>query len=641
MAIPMLAATTGPLANMFSIAAIVTPWRNIIPDNGTGRDADSVGYPDPRWCIALNIASLVCGCIGNFALLLNFTRRVSYIIALPTTIIMWYVATALLVSAEIAMHIHVPPVAPAETYSQGYWYAVMAAIIYWLSATLLMGNMLGYFLGHYPRHFTLTDHQRTLILQTMTLIVWLAGGAGVFARINGWSFCDALYFADVTILTIGFGDYYPRNDLSRGLLLPYSVGGIVVLGLVVNSINRFMRDMNHDNVFKKHIEKKRARTVNRYGNRSGSPSGGVKDTDQLWSPKNQEEQNAGPKGATGPAHEVSGNGMEDSTASDTHRGFTQHLTSSRIVKRVFGKESKMVVLQKEKDRFNAMRHIQHRAHTWRRWYRLSMSVLAFTLVWCLGALVFHRVEQREQGLTYFQGLYFCYVSLASIGYGDLSPKSNAGKPLFVLWSLIAVPTMTILISDMAETVIASFNRATFTLADWTVLPRAGVWRALLTRNPRLFHLIQHGSKSEQPRTEKRVEEGYQTHDGAEEAPPTLEDLAEETYDEEDHLHRMLQAIRRTAKDIQVHPPKRYPYEEWAEVTRLIRFCWEDRSEAEKEAQTVGIIEWDWIGEDSPMMANHGEPEWILERLCDSLDHWLGKKQRPKGKWKSESRRIKE
>lgn len=117
---------------------------------------------------------------------------------------MWYIATAILISIEVAMHVHVPPVPPAQTYSQGYWYAVMAAIIYWLSATLLMGNMLGYFLGHYPRHFTLSDHQRTLILQTMTLIVWLAGGAGVFARINGWNFCDALYFADVTILTIGW-----------------------------------------------------------------------------------------------------------------------------------------------------------------------------------------------------------------------------------------------------------------------------------------------------------------------------------------------------------------------------------------------------------------------------------------------------
>ena len=49
MAIPMLAATTGPMANMFSIAAIVTPWRNVISDNGAASDVVSVEYPDPRW----------------------------------------------------------------------------------------------------------------------------------------------------------------------------------------------------------------------------------------------------------------------------------------------------------------------------------------------------------------------------------------------------------------------------------------------------------------------------------------------------------------------------------------------------------------------------------------------------------------
>ena len=33
-AIPLLAATTGPLSNVLSIAALVTPWRVALPDNG-------------------------------------------------------------------------------------------------------------------------------------------------------------------------------------------------------------------------------------------------------------------------------------------------------------------------------------------------------------------------------------------------------------------------------------------------------------------------------------------------------------------------------------------------------------------------------------------------------------------------------
>ncbi len=92
-AIPLLAATTGPLANVMSIAALITYWRNNYNPDYPGVDAYSSGFPDPRWCIALNAASLVCGFAGNIFLLFNFTRRVRYIIALPTTIVLWYFAT--------------------------------------------------------------------------------------------------------------------------------------------------------------------------------------------------------------------------------------------------------------------------------------------------------------------------------------------------------------------------------------------------------------------------------------------------------------------------------------------------------------------------------------------------------------------
>lgn len=96
-AIPLLAATTGPLANVMSIAALITSWRNNYDPAYPGQDLYSYKFPirDPRWCIALNAASLVCGFAGNIFLLFNFTRRVRYIIALPMTIILWYFATGI------------------------------------------------------------------------------------------------------------------------------------------------------------------------------------------------------------------------------------------------------------------------------------------------------------------------------------------------------------------------------------------------------------------------------------------------------------------------------------------------------------------------------------------------------------------
>lgn len=45
--------------------------------------------------IILNANSLACGFIGNFFLLLNFTGRVRYIIAMPLSIIFWVVSSIL------------------------------------------------------------------------------------------------------------------------------------------------------------------------------------------------------------------------------------------------------------------------------------------------------------------------------------------------------------------------------------------------------------------------------------------------------------------------------------------------------------------------------------------------------------------
>jgi len=58
-------------------------------------------------------------------------------------------------------------------------------------------NMAGYLCGRYPKQFTLNDDQRTLILQTIVFCSWLAAGAAVFSSIEGWSYADALYFAEV------------------------------------------------------------------------------------------------------------------------------------------------------------------------------------------------------------------------------------------------------------------------------------------------------------------------------------------------------------------------------------------------------------------------------------------------------------
>lgn len=184
--------------------------------------------------------------------------------------------------------------------------------------------------------------------------------------------------------------------------------------------------------------------------------------------------------------------------------------------------------------------------------------------------------------------------------------------------------MTILISDMGDTVVASYKRGTFTLADWTVLPKQGFFRAWLESHPWLLDKIQNRQQKRQAK--RRVADGFLTGFEDNDAPPlarTLEELADEdVLDEHDLARKLTVAIRRTADDLKSDAQRRYSYEEWAEYTRLIRFTRHTHTPLDVEEDEEGLIEWDWIGEDSPMMADQSESEWILDRLCESLDRYM-------------------
>lgn len=537
------------------------------------------------------------------------------------------------------MAIYSPPIGPDDVYSQAYWSAVIAAILYFILGFLLMINMLGYFLGKYPQHFSLTDDQRTLILQMTGFVVWLLIGAAIFQRVMDISFADALYFCDITVLTLGFGDLTPSTSTGRGLVWPYAVIGIVMLGLVVGSIHQFAREVHYDNVVRKHIEHKRQTTFDRSVT-----------TEQLRSIRQNPE-----KEAIIPKH-----ANHRSTAhhhrhrQHQHRHGPIHNTLDALSA---GRQPRLLVMREEKDRFDAMRAIQYEAMRFRRWNDLIISIIVYGIVWTGGALVFWRLED----MTYFEGLYFCFCSLITIGYGDFTPQSNAGRPFFVMWSLIAIPTMTMLISQMSDTVVAGYKHSAEKFSDYFVMPRQGAYKGILGKVPIFRQWAE--IRQEKQRLRRGFEVGADADEAAatgdrasvtsnsQERPPvvplhprsandyplrTLEELARDTNPSPFELAQQLAfAIRRTTHDAREGKRKRYTYEEWVEFTRLIQFTDPNsrpttpavrgqpfHSKSSVDEDEYGVLNWDWIGENSPMLADQSEPEWILERLCESLVRYV-------------------
>lgn len=57
-AFPLLAGTFGPMANTFSVCALVQYWRTEIPPGGT--EAHGRDIPDPKWSVDLRRLPMHC-----------------------------------------------------------------------------------------------------------------------------------------------------------------------------------------------------------------------------------------------------------------------------------------------------------------------------------------------------------------------------------------------------------------------------------------------------------------------------------------------------------------------------------------------------------------------------------------------------
>ena len=371
--------------------------------------------------LIVNSLQLVVAIISNIFLLLNMARRIRFSAAQPITIVGWYISAICLASLN-ATAAGPLVIEPQDEYvlSQAFWYGIWAAILYLVVASLMVITVYGAYTGHYAKDFMLTMSQRTLMLQTIMFLLYLLVGALVFSTIEGWPYLDAVYWANVTLFTVGFGDFAATTTLGRALLIPYALVGVISLGLVIGSIRSMVIDGGRHRVNARLVEKKRRKIVKQVVRKGEHRT--------LSALQDEDYANATPE------------------------------------------EKKMAEYRRRWEEFNLMRRILTEASVMRRWLALGVSAGSWLVLWLVGAKVFQEFERPYQNWTYFDGFYFTFVTLTTIGYGDRTPVSNGGKSFFVFWALLALPTMTVLISTAGNTVVKVVRDATLQLGNITILP---------------------------------------------------------------------------------------------------------------------------------------------------------------------------
>ena len=480
---------------------------------------------------------------------------------------------------------------PEYSLTQAYYYAVFAAVIYFFVATIMVVTVIGFYRGHYDEEFKLTVRRQSLMIQTSGFLLYLLLGALVYAHVEDWRYLDAIYWAHYTILTVGIGDFAPRTHGGRSLLFPFAIGGIVLFGLIICTIRSLVVDRGKVKLGAALVEKLRQKVLKRRT-------------------KNRSRVTI----------------MASSSLSPTARKAES---------------------QSSRQEFELMRQIQNQAIQKRRWTSLLISALAWFVLWFVSASVFRNTE-KSQSWSYFDSLYFAFTSLLTIGYGDFHPTSSAGKAFFVFWSLLAVPCLTILISNMGETIVENIRGILLWVGNVTIFPAEGGFKVSIKRAANRFAkgtMFEDGHQDIHYNSSPKSSASYAyglfppADRGIEGSKSRLPQHSR------NDLHCLLiREIRMVITHVNRVPPKRYTFDEWSWYIRLLS-KYESGSDLQKqplewpdavgEPSAAAMVfgrsndeqknasdSWSWIGDHSPLMAEKGEPEWLLDKLLSMLEREL-------------------
>ena len=232
--------------------------------------------------------------------------------------------------------------------------------------------------------------------------------------------------------------------------------------------------------------------------------------------------------------------------------------------------------------------------------------------------------------------------------GDTNTRqTNASKPIFVFWALIALPTLTVLIGAVGDAVSAIVNWYTTWVGEHAEA-LYDIFVALYQPNNRardkIKDLIRNPEKHKDPE-DQITDDGFHQISNLDKRHTVPLDFNTEDFThwqieaaaEKYRPWLMLRAAQEILKHVDSDPPKKYTFKEWSWLLKLLgedegteeghRHIGQPLPEGVEVVNPVRENEsqvWSWLGQESPLMSleDGSEPKWVLKRLINLLEKEL-------------------
>lgn len=313
------------------------------------------------------------------------------------------------------------------------------------------------------------------------------------------------------------------------------------------------------------------------------------------------------------------------------------LTWHRIERRrahVFRKLARKGIELSPAESFERMRKIRKQERLKQERFSLLVEMFVFICFWMVGAAVFSTVESW----SFYNGVYFCFLCLLTIGYGDFAPKTNFGRVFFVLWAVSAVPLMTVLVSNGGDTLFALADA----LSTWLNQTTLGFWARKVINFSRAHHdqfkipteMISSVSKSNlsdqsSDLTTTAVDGQEPIHEGSEsvtseaawstlEWPELRQRLVNRIRHNEDVLSQIYDLFKQSMPlllEAVEDTNKKYTHEEWCSALQLETSEHLPITSRDPKYDTPNF----WLSKQSPLRLPLKEPNYLLMMVIKKLE----------------------
>ncbi|TKY86272.1 hypothetical protein EX895_005097 [Sporisorium graminicola] len=485
---PIFSGLLAPFSIVLEVPGLTSKWYAKIDENGiVERFVDN----PPILTVGLAV-SLAAAVVGNASIILRFLEilRPRQSIVLATV---GFVLHDLINVVALATFGGIyGPKHDGLSLSASYWMVCASTTT---SVLVTISLVVDYVRTDDFRHAGsgLTQLQKGLVLAGMGLLLYLSLGSLLFVFVIKIDFITALYFSCATILTVGFGDVVPGSPGGKVLVILYAPIGIVLVALVVSaarnailetfqatllarSKERRRRIAERKAAHKEHKRQDRAlrkmmpRTFT-FGPGAGSTANNEDGNDFAEALARMENQVAAghdpaydtPAGSKATASSVDTTAVSASDTAKTRTDKSATAESSHLAtagdpalqREITALQQHLLTAkQRTEEEFREFEAQARREAVAAARIKLVLAASMTTAFWLLGAVAFTYAERWSYG----GALWFCFIAMITIGYGDYHPATQLGRAIFVIWGLMGVAVLTILLAVVQDAFGSIFHR---------------------------------------------------------------------------------------------------------------------------------------------------------------------------------------